>query len=110
MILPPKDYKTWSELAEYARLRAKHSAARNGHQETAYWVRIMRWAQEMAKVDFSVVRALRGALVAVERGYGFSNRAEAYAHAVHCRRMLLNRGEKVERLSLKWLKEAVEKL
>jgi len=48
MSLPPTNYKSFEELAEYARQRAKISAVRNGHQEFAYWLTIHNWANDCA--------------------------------------------------------------
>src|SRR5687767_6219748 len=116
--IPPATYTTFEELAEYARRRAKISAARKGHQEFAYWLEIHFWAQDMADcpgVHDQLTELLRSKLSAVET-YGVSvSRAgqnaggnlgrtkldmprrlvTAYAHAVHIRTMLLNRGQRV---------------
>lgn len=107
----PKDYKTFPELAEYARKRAKVSAARNGHQEFAYWLRIAQWAEDHGDIsphsDFRYYQA--GLNLAVANGK-YSLASQLYAYAVHCRQMMLNRGESVPRLSLDWLREAAGKL
>lgn len=109
--LPPANYKTWLELVDYARLRAKHSIARNGHQEAAYWVRIMRWASDMEAQGNGPRVVLHASMTDVKtRRLSFEVRAERYARAVHCRKMLLNCGEKVKRLSLYWLREATNTL
>jgi hypothetical protein len=111
MTIPPANYKTFSELAEYAKERAKISAKRNGHQEFAYWLLIHRWANDCAddKINlFLEFIANRNRTKAIS--LDAFDKAEAHAFAVHCRIMLKNRGEKVERMSLDWLREAAKKL
>jgi hypothetical protein len=110
----PKDYKTFAELAEYARKRARHSAARNGHQEFAYWVEIALWASHPSMASKKPAAVLKRELEEVAF-YGGSPGwvsfvARDYAHAVHLRQMLINRGEKPPRLSLAWLREAAKRL
>lgn len=114
MTIPPANYKTFEELAAYARERAKISAARNGHQEFAYWALIFHWAEDCAACTDEPINAV-DELVA-QRNITQSpdrdefSKAEAYAFAVHLRVMLKNRGLKTPRLSLKWLREAAAKL
>jgi hypothetical protein len=117
--LPKKDYKTFAELASYARERALISARRRGHQEFAYWCDIRNWAEGMADcpgADDTLTDQLDTCIRAFDV-YSQSGKPSAprtlatyYAHAVHLRYMLLNRGEKPPCLSLKWLREAAEKL
>lgn len=131
--LPPDDYKTFEELAEYARKRAKISAARNGHQEFAYWLETRLWALDMAEcpgIHDQLAELLQSNLRGVETYSASVSRAgqnaggnlgrmkldiprrlaTSYAQAVHVRKMLINRGEKPPRLSLKWLRGVAEKL
>lgn len=107
----PKTYKTFAELAEYARERAKISAARNGHQEFEYWWQTMKWAQDNGSVTphRQLGYYIAGVLEAAKAG-NYSLAAQHYARAVHCRQMIINSGEDVPRLSLKWLREAAEQL
>lgn len=107
----PKDYKTFAELVEYAKKRAKHSAARNGHQEFAYWIGVMEWAlacdQECLEPADELPFHIEATMAKV---VGVEMRSESYARAVHCRQMLVNRGEKPPRLSLDWLRKAAQNL
>lgn len=109
---PTDDYKTFSELAEYARQRAKISAARNGHQEFAYWLMIAEWADDCQLENKDPHDALKTQVALVEWrddprvDLSIDEVAEHYAKAVHARKLLKNRGEKVKRLSLAWLREA----
>ena len=109
MALPNSDYKTWSELVEYARERAKISAARNGHQEFDYWLGIMQWAKFADDMDYDPHTELRDGIRTIDE---VSTRLKSLRHAqcVHLRKMLMNRGEKVPRLSLDWLRREAEKL
>jgi len=108
----PKDYKTFAELAEYAKKRAKHSAARNGHQEFDYWVVIMKWANEMSRseCDEALPAWITTSLGIVEKVGNTEMKARHYAFAVHMRQMLINRGEKPLRLSLQWLRKAAQEI
>lgn len=109
-VKPKDDYKTFSELAEYAKQRAKISAARNGHQEFVYWLKIAQWAGNREGLspgnEFHIYRN------AVEKAAHDGNyvlAAEHYAKSVHCRKMMLNCGAgRVERLSLDWLRKAAK--
>lgn len=107
----PKDYKTFPELADYARKRAVHSAARNGHQEFAYWHRIAKWAEDNGSVSpHKQLEYYRlGTEEAANEG-NFSLAAQHYAYAVHCRQMIVNSGGFPARLSLAWLRKASETL
>ena len=126
----PKTYKTFEELAEYARQRAQISANRRGHQEFAYWFDIMGWAKVEAFNKANPAVSLQESLECLENFMDWVNSlgdqtdpnsydehshrmkwmAHWYAHAVHCRIMLINRGEKPPRLSLNWLRKAAGKL
>lgn len=133
MSLPPANYKTFEELAEYARQRAKISAARNGHQEFAYWLEIRLWALDMAdcagihdelgdllQSKLRAVDVYSGSISSVGQNAGSQlgrtkldiprRLVTAYAQAVHLRTMLINRGQRVERLSLNWLRKAADAL
>lgn len=107
--MPEDNYTTFAELAEYARQRALISAKRNGHQEFGYWVRIYRWAKDCAEWNEDCVEEFRGALNALRYRGDYDDpvqdAAQDYARAVHLRKMLINRGERVPRLSLGWLRE-----
>lgn len=114
MTIPPANYKTFEELAEYARQRAKISAKRNGHQEFAYWATICHWAEDCAACIDEPINAVdefvaqRDITQSSERDE--LSKAESHAFAIHLRIMLKNRGVKVPRLSLRWLREAAAKL
>ena len=114
-MIPKDDYKSFAELAEYAKARAKHSAARRGHQEFAYWVEIHNWAEEQKfkgrdkylreSVEFYLHELGRWADLDYHKWA-----TEEYARLVHLRKMLVNRGEKVPRLSLQWLRGMADRL
>lgn len=113
----PKTYTTFAELAEYARQRAKISANRRGHQEFVYWAEVARWADEGErlncdiKADFDrTYKALSDNEYWARQYRGFEGRNKLHWQAVHLRQMLKNRGENPPRLSLKWLREAAERL
>lgn len=109
--LPPANYKTFAELAEYARQRAKISAARRGHQEFAYWLLVEQWATDCVDEASTPQRELTHYLGIVQSNeHDAMMKAEAYAFCVHCRKMLINQGENPPRLSLKWLREAAAQL
>ncbi len=109
-MLPKADYKTFPELAEYAQKRAVISAKRGGHQEWAYWIKIARWAAMLETSDPKVIWRMEKATLdlALEKGCRFREltAAEAYAHMVHCCKMLRNDGRLVPTMSLKWLRQA----
>lgn len=112
----PKTYKTFAELAEYAKQRAKISAARRSPQDFEYWESIYGWALHEAGCDVQldprryIERWKRETVTPLYRTQFVKDMAQAHARAIHCRIMLKNRGEKVPRLSLKWLREAAERL
>lgn len=115
MALPADDYKSMDELAEYARKRALISAARGGHQEFAYWLRIMRVAQDYDRRGLMQSSAQIGeelsACIGIleypdEHELSIDERVQIYAEAVHYRKLLRNRGQPAERLSLDWLRAA----
>lgn len=105
------NYKNFSELADYARMRAERSAKRCGHQEFAYWVRVMKWARTASTRNHSDLMGMFRTLKAVIDNRGDKlhesvfDMAWTYAMAVHLRKMLVNQGCDVERLSLQWLRE-----
>lgn len=107
-------YKTFAELASYARQRAQRSANRRGHQEFVYWCRVHRWALEEMRRGADVLEQLRGCLFAIKHPDEFDDEIEdtawMYAQAVHLRKMLVNQGRKVEPLSLQWLRDAAAAL
>lgn len=110
----PKTYKTFAELAEYAKQRAKISAARNGHQEFEYWESIYGWALHESQNNCDPHDILRQwkseTATPLYRTQFVKDMARIHARAVHCCIMLKNRGENPPRLSLKWLREAAERL
>lgn len=109
MLRLPATYTTFAELAEYAKERAKISAARRAPQDFEYWYSTMEWAQRCGTEEPGDVILMM--VDAIDRyGFSVSSKAEYHAHAIHCRVILKNRGEKPPRLSLNWLREAAEKL
>lgn len=111
---PEATYTTFEELTAYARQRALISANRNGHQEFAYWVSIAEWANSCANHNVNVRFELNATLDCLRYRDDYVNpiqdAATDYARAVHLRRMLVNRGDRVPRLSLDWLREEAEML
>lgn len=133
MMLPFATYKTFEELAEYARQCAKISADRYDPQGFANWLEIRLWALDMAEVPGvhdQLPDLLHSKLSAVEtysesvKGAGKNaggnlgrskldiprRLVTAYAHAFHIYIMLVNRGHSVPRLSLSWLRKAADSL
>lgn len=109
--LPPANYKTFSELAEYAKARARISAKRRGHQEFAYWMTIYYWANDCEAEGFEPLEEFMShRLIANSPAYDVMSKAEAHALAVHCSIILRNRGARVPKLSLNWLREEARKL
>lgn len=107
----PKDYKTFAELAEYARKRAKHSAGRNDPQAFRYWKWVHAIANELSRANATPAETLESARRILATKYENADlMATQHALAVHCRQMMLNRGEKPPRLSLNWLREAAKRL
>lgn len=117
MTIPPANYKTFAELAEYARQRAKHSAARRAPQDFEYWEETYQWALSLAQFGSQDIDQLQELLLheieIANRQYSHvPAKAKAHARAIHIRRMLTNREEKIKppRLSLAWLREEAERL
>lgn len=119
--LPPANYKTFGELAGYARQRARISAKRRGHQEFAYWCSVFEWSLQGERLNCDPVQEFEMHRQALAHDKGWkpstcslstyaSVTADFYWKVVHLRRMLINRGENPPRLSLKWLREAAERL
>lgn len=114
--MPEANYKNFQELAVYATARAKISAGRRGHQEFAYWYSIRIWALAHNKKMPGPDDLTRSMLDLQHEAVKFSREghigaaAQFYAMAVHVRKMLINRGEQVQRLSLDWLREAADQL
>lgn len=109
--LPPADYKTFAELADYAKRRAKISANRRAPQDFEYWFHTAEWAQRCAMLqDDPAVEFDRYATCMTEANWTITMRADFHAKAIHCRRILTNRGEKPPLLSLDWLREAAKRL
>jgi hypothetical protein len=108
------NYKTFEELAAYAKQRAQHSAKRRGHQEFTYWWRVMKWAEDSAKYETDLQEEFDACVCIVEYREEYcedvTDTAWVYSQAVHLRKMLVNRGHKVQRLSLNWLREEAEEL
>jgi len=93
------DYKNFSELAYYARLRMKKSISRNDPMAALYWFNVERWA-----ADVSVEREEKAGL--------YKDCANHYWKLKHLRIMLVNNGRKIPRLGLNWLRawgETMEK-
>lgn len=110
-------YTTFSQLVIYARARAVKSAARNGHQEFAYWIKTAAWAslhaddprfddQWMLMYFYYYRDEVRRAC---DNG-DYIKAAEQYARAVHIRKMLAARGCPPARLSLDWLRNAANEI
>src|SRR5262245_27799695 len=103
------NYRTFDELAEFARQRAVRSAKRQGHQEWAYWVEIARWAERMGGADpRCLFNSLKDDFERINAQACPQEKADVYALLVHLRKMLRNRGEAVPPLSLQWLRDASE--
>lgn len=106
-----KDYKTFAELAEYARKRAIHSAERQEHQEFVYWFEIAEWAKAIVSADpGELFEYYRTTCSFTAKQGNIALSAKEYAYAVHCRQMLLNLGKKPTGISLNWLRIAAEGL
>lgn len=105
-------YRTFSELAQYAEDRAIRSAGRNGCQEFTYWLEIANWAavnqsQEPREL-LPGLQAELDSVLAIPNWWRRHARRAAMCHAkqVYCRKMLRARGEGVGRVSLEWLRAA----
>lgn len=111
MTIPPATYTTFSELEVYAKARAKISAARRAPQDFEYWFHTAEWAERCALLrDDPKIEFDRYVTCLSESNWTITMRANFHAKAIHCRRILINRGEKPPRLSLDWLREAAENL
>lgn len=115
----PDNYQTFAELAEYARQRAKVSIRRRGHQEAAYWIGIMRWAEALSHhTTITPESTYRHCCQRLEwlktqdltQAARIRDAALWYARAVHMRKMLINQRHHPKRLSLDWLRELEAKL
>jgi len=109
------DYKNFSELAYYARLRMKKSISRNDPMAALYWFNVERWAADHPDDFHSLIRLYQSLRVSVEREEKaglYKDCANHYWKLKHLRIMLVNNGRKIPRLGLNWLRawgETMEK-
>lgn len=105
------DYKNFSELAEYAAWRFQKSVKRNDPIAAKYWLEVKEWAEERILSerihDISPYICYRSLLIIfpkiIEKDFNMTVRI--YWQLKHVRKMLINKGEKVPRLNLDWLRD-----
>lgn len=109
-MIPIATYTTFAELIEYARERARHSAARRAPQDFEYWYSTMDWAKRAGVEDPAEVLQWFQKEIKTNKWLSVSTLAEYHAHCIHCRTMLINRGENPPPLSLQWMRDIAEAL
>ena len=104
------DYKNFSELAEYAFWRIQKSIKRNDPVAAKYWMEVKEWAEKRISGErhFDILpKICYEALIKIFNRVSekdFYTAVRIYRLIKHLRKMLINNGEQVPRLSLDWLR------
>jgi len=111
-------YKTFIELAEYTKSRAKRSAARNDPNAWSYWMDIYQWAEleafelghlkDQVKIFKSLAMQMRRQIKRAIEYDQYTEAARAHGKLSHLVRMLRQSGEKIKQPSQRWLQDCQE--
>lgn len=100
------NYKTFTELRDYALQRMERSVRRNDPVAARYWADTAEWAGRMSrypaldlKLQFQAFR------LAHETATDYREKQEIYWKLKHLRNLIRANGGSVEALSLDWLRE-----
>ena len=110
------DYKNFSELAEYAAWRFQKSVKRNDPVAAKYWLEVKEWAEKRTSDErhYDILpKICYEALIKIFNKVSekdFHTAVRIYCLIKHLRKMLINNGEQVPRLSLDWLRAWGRKL